>query len=102
MRARATQSPDQISSGQNVAPLIAAAHLQSAFVPVEEHEIVVCLQQWISKFGERYAVLRFQPAADRFFAEQVVDGEVFPHITQKFHHRYWSQPVLIVYDERRI
>ena len=62
MRRRAAQSPDEINAGQDVAPLIAAAHLQCAFVSIVQHQKIVCLQQRITEFGKRNAFIRFQAA----------------------------------------
>src|SRR5260370_17003714 len=52
MRPRTAQPANQINSGENVSPLIAAAHLQSATMPVIENEVIVGLQQWIAELSK--------------------------------------------------
>ena len=98
----AAQSPNQIDARNDVAPLIAAAHLQSAAIGVEEYEKVVSLQEWITEFGERDSFFGLQTPADGFFADEIVYGKEFSNVAQKFHHRDRAEPIEIVDDARRI
>src|ERR1041384_223514 len=102
MGARPAQTTNQIGSRQDVSPLIAPTHLQSAVESIEENQVVVSLQQRISKFRERDSFLRFQAPADRLFAEQTIHSEVLADIAQKFHHRDWAQPIVVVDNKGRI
>src|SRR5262249_51777885 len=102
MRARAAQAPNQISSGEDISPLIATAHLQSTFVAIVQHQVVISLQQRITEFSERDPVVRFQATTDRFFAEQTIDGEMFSYVTQELHHGDWPEPICVVHNARRI
>ncbi len=53
--------PDQVDAGHNVAPLIAAAHLQAAVVVFIEFQKVVRLQQHVIEFDETEAVVGVEP-----------------------------------------
>src|SRR5262249_11837093 len=44
MRARATQTANQIDARENITPLITAAHLQRALVTIVEHQVIKSLQ----------------------------------------------------------
>src|ERR1051326_4484849 len=102
MRARPTQTANQIDARENISPLIAAAHLQRALESIMQHQIVVGLQQRIAEFSERNTFVRIQAPADGFLAQQIVDGEMFAHVAQELHHGDWAKPVSIVDDARRI
>ena len=58
----AAQLADQIDAGGDVAPLIAAAHLQRAAVAIEQLEKVVRLQQQVAELGVRNAVFALERA----------------------------------------
>ena len=102
MRFRTAQPANQIDAGNDVAPLIAATHLQSATISIEQDQIVVGLQQRIAELGEGNSVFGFQTPLDRFFPDQIIYREEFPDVAQKLHHRNRSQPIEVVDDARRI
>ena len=80
MRLRTAQSSNQIDSGDDVSPLIAAPHLQRALVSIEKNQVVVGLQQRIAEFRERNSFVRFEAPVDSLLAQQIVDGEVLSDI----------------------
>ena len=102
MRLAGTQTADQILPGHDVAPLVAAPHLQGAVVAIVEHQKVVGLQQHVAKFGEGDAVFRLDPPLHRLLGEHAVDGEVFADITQEIDVTDSAQPIVIIDDGRRI
>ena len=79
----AAQLADQIDAGGDVAPLIAAAHLQTAAVAIEQLQEVVGLQQQVAELGERDAFLALEPPVHRLLLQHVVDGEVLAGVAQE-------------------
>ena len=66
MRLLSPQLSNQVTAGDDVSPLIAAAKLQRAFEPIVKHEKVVRLQQRIAELCVGDAVLAFNPPPDRY------------------------------------
>jgi hypothetical protein len=77
--------PDQLGARGDVAPLVAAAHLELAVVGAEEVPEVVRLGKHVAEFGERDS--RLHPALHRFLLQHVADGEVLPGVTEKSRSR---------------
>jgi hypothetical protein len=96
------QLADEIDSRGDVAPLIAAAHLQSAAVPVEQLQEVVRLQHEIAELGVRNAIFAFETTAHRFFLQHVVDGEMLAGVAEKRDEIDRRQPVGVVDDARGV
>ena len=92
----------QIDSGGDVAPLVAAAHLERAVEPVEELEEVARLQQQIAELGVRDPVLALEPAVDRLLLQHVIHGEVLAGVAQEPEQIKRREPVGVVDDTRGI
>ena len=96
--ALAPDAADQLDARDDVAPLVAAARLESAAVLVVELQKVVGLQEHVAELGVRDAILPLQPRLHRVLRHHVVDGEVLADIAQEVHHRNRRQPVGVVDD----
>ncbi len=93
---------DQLGAGGDVAPLIAAAHLERAAVVQVQAQEVVGLQQHVAELGERQALLALQPRLDRVLGRHVVDGEVLADVAQELDQVELAQPVGVVEQQRRV
>ena len=80
----AAESSDEVGAGDDVAPLVTAAHLQAAAVAVEEFEEVVGLEQGVGKLGVGDALLAgLEAVLDRISRHHRVDREKFADIAEK-------------------
>ena len=102
MRFAASHAPNQIHPRSDVAPLIAAAHLQRATESIVQHEIVVRLQQRVAELGERDSVFALGAALDRLLCQHRVHGEMLPDVTHEFDRTELGEPVRVVHEPRRI
>ena len=89
-------APDQIASGQNVAPLVVAAHLQQTTMALMEHQVIVGLQQLVIEFDERKAFRALKPGAIGVGADHFVDPKMAANVAQKLDVMELEQPIGIV------
>src|SRR4029453_3900320 len=93
---------NQIDSSRDVAPLIAAAHLEATTVTIEELQEVVSLQHQIAELGEGDPILTFARAAYRLFLEHVIHGEMLPSVAQKRQQIDGPKPIGVIDDARLV
>ena len=93
---RAVHAAAEIDAGNDVAPLIGAAHLQRAAVALVEFDEIVGLQHHVIEFEERQFLLAVEPHLDRVEGEHAVDREVLADIAQEIDVVERVQPVGIV------
>jgi len=93
---------DQLCAGGDVAPLVAAAHLERAAVIQVQAQKVVGLQQHVAELGEGQALFALQPRLDRVLSRHVVDGEVLADVAQELDQVELAQPVGVVEQQRRV
>ena len=94
----AAHSPDELSAGGDVAPLVGTAHLQlAALVRVQVVE-VVALEQLVGEFGEREAVacLAVQTLLHAVLGHHVVDGDVLAYVACEGKEGEVLHPVVVV------
>ena len=87
---------DQIRAGQHVAPLIVAAHFQTAAVVLEELQEVVALHQHVVELQEGQAALQTLLVA--LGRQHAVDGEQRADIAHEIDIVQVAQPVGVVDD----
>ena len=102
MRARGAQLPNQLDARRDVAPLIAAAHLQGAAVAIEQFEEIARLQQEIAELGVGDPFLVLEAPVHRLLLQHVVHGEMLPGVPQEPEQAERGEPVGIVDDARGI
>src|SRR3989344_6565327 len=76
-------APDVIDAGDDIAPLIRAAHLHVATVNLVQMQVVVGLEQRVGKFGERKRRFFFEAVAHGVLLYHCVDGEMLADIAEK-------------------
>ena len=86
MHRRTGLLPDQPDAGDDVAPLVGAADLQRAAVPLVQLHVVVGLQQHVAELGVGDAVT-FEPAPDRVAVEHHVHREVLADVAEELDRR---------------
>ena len=94
--------PNQLAAGGDVAPLIAAAHLQPAAEAIVQHEVVVGLQQLVAELGERDAIVAAETPLHRFLRHHVVHGEVLADVAEEIEEADRAQPVDVVGHARGV
>ena len=89
---------DELCAGGDVAPLVAAAHLQFAVLGLVEVEEVVALQQLIGELGERHAVLELtvEAALDAVLRHHVIDGDALADFASEVEEGEVLHPVVVV------
>jgi hypothetical protein len=85
--------------GDQVAPLVATADLQSAAVPPMQLEVVHRLQQLVTELGVADPAA-LEPGLDRLPVQHPVDREVLADIPQELEHRHRPGPVQVADDQR--
>ena len=93
---RAFDSSDQLDSGRDVAPLIAAPELQRAAVVAEELQVIHRLQQHVGELGVGDAL--FQPVPHHVASQHPIDREVLADVAQEVEHWHRPCPVKVVDD----
>ena len=91
---------DQIRAGQHVAPLIVAAHLQTAAVVLKELQEVVALHQHVVELQEGQAALQTLLVA--LGRQHAVDGKQRADIADEIDIAQAAQPVGVVDDQRLV
>ena len=79
-----SNAPDQFLAGENISPLIAAAHLDSAVVVLEQVEKVISLHQHVAEFGVGDTLIAlFEPGAHGIALDHLVDRKMLADVAQK-------------------
>jgi hypothetical protein len=91
---------DQVGARRDVAPLVAAAHLQLAAVGLEQVPEVVRLDQHVAELGVRNALLH--PAGHRLLPQHQAEGEVLARVAEEVHQVQAAEPVGVVPEPRRV
>ena len=89
---------DQVDAGHDVAPLVVAAHLQPAALPLVQHQEVVGLQDLVVELDEGEAGLQAHLVG--LEGEHAVDREVAPDLAQEVDVVQGSQPLGVVQHQR--
>ena len=94
----AIDAANQLGTRGDVAPLVAATHLQAASLGLIEVQIVVALQQLVAELGERHAVVGIggQTFLDRVLGHHVVDGDVLADVADEVEEAVALHPVIVV------
>jgi hypothetical protein len=87
---------DQIDAGDDVAPLIGAAELQSHVMLAVQLQKIVALQQRIGEFEKCQPLLAFQPRAHGIEGQHAADREMRTDFAQKFDEAEFIQPIRVV------
>ena len=74
----------EIDSGDDVAPLVGAAHLQIAAVAARKLDIVVGLQQHVVELDEREFLFPIETKLGAVHRQHAIDGEMAADVAQKF------------------
>ena len=93
---------DQVHPGDDIAPLVAAAHLRAATGILVEPEEVIGLQRHVDEFGERDAIFTADPGFHGIFREHVVDREMLAGIAHELEQAERFQPIEIVAQLRAV
>ena len=91
---------DQIRAGEDVAPLVVAAHFDAAAVTTEQLQEIVALHQHVVEFQEGQAF--FHALLVALGGQHAVDGEVDADLAQEVDVVQVRQPVRVVDDERLV
>jgi len=102
VRLSAAKLANEIASGGDIAPLVAATELQRAPVAIEQRQEVEGLKHEIRELGIRDPVLLLDAALHRLLREHVVHGEVLARVAQELHQAQLRQPVGVVDDARGV
>ena len=90
---------DQFYTGDDVGPLVVAAHLQGAVVSLVQFVEVITLHDHVVEFQEGQTSFFFHSCFEAVCSQHSVYGEVYADITQEFNVVQVSQPVTVVYDD---
>ena len=98
---RRAHAAAKVDAGDDVAPLVGAAHLQGAAGAAAELDEVVCLQAHVVEFDEGQLLLAVQPHLDAVHRQHAVDREVATDVAQEIDVVQLRQPFGIV-DHGRV
>ena len=90
--------PDQPHAGDDVAPLVGAADLKRAAVPLVQFHVVVGLQQHVAELGVGDAVT-FETSPHRVAVEHDVHREVLADVAEELDRRQLPGPRQVVLDD---
>ena len=85
---------DEVNSGQDVPPLVVAAHLQGAAVLPVERQIVVGLEELVVELDEGQSLFQAQPIG--LGGQHAVDAEMPADIAEEFDVFQGQEPVGVV------
>ena len=98
MRIEPGRATNELDTGGDVAPLVAAAHLQPHVVTAPQLQEVICLKQHVREFRVRDASLH--PPLHGILLEHVVHREVLADVAHEIHGAQSDEPLRVV-DEHR-
>ena len=88
---------NQLGTGGDIAPLVAATHLQLAVVMLIQVQEIVTLHQLVREFGERHAVaFAVEAFLHGILGHHVVDCDVLANVANEVKERKLTHPVVIV------
>ena len=90
----AFHTADELGTGGDVAPLVAATHLELAAFGAVEGEKVVALQQLIAELGERDT--RLHALLHAVLSHHVVDGDMLTDVADEIEEEVVFHPVVVV------
>ena len=91
------QTPGEVYSSGNIAPLIRAPYLHGTAVLTIEFGKVETLQQEIGKFGERNTgTFSLKPLTHRLLMHHGVNGKMLTHVPEKIQRRQRPNPIEII------
>ena len=96
----AVHAAAQFHTVDDVAPLIAAAHLQPGALFLRQVTEVVPLQDHVVEFEEGHRLFALEAQTNRIEAQHPVDGEMRADLLQHFDVAQTAEPVLIVDHDR--
>ena len=91
---------DEIRAAQHVAPLVVAAHLQTAAVVLEQLEEVVGLHEHVGELEEGKSVFGCHACFIAVGSQHFVDGEHGADVAHELDEVQVAQPVAVVDDNR--
>src|SRR5580658_5201148 len=87
---------DQLGAGGDIAPLVAAAHLELAvFIRVQPIKII-SLHQLVGKFGETHPIFPFEALLYAIFCRHIIYGNMFPDIPDEIEEKHIAEPVVVI------
>ena len=87
-------------AGDDVAPLVAAAHLQRHAVAVVELGEIVRLQTHVVELEKGKLLLAGQSELDRIQGQHAIDGEMAPDLAQEINVVEFGEPICVVGHDR--
>jgi hypothetical protein len=97
---RHAHAPAEIDAGDDVAPLIGAAHLQVGAVAARELRVVVGLQKHVVELDERQLLLAVEAQLDRVHRQHAVHRHVAADVAQEIDVVELGQPFGVVEHQR--
>ena len=94
------ETPGEVDSSRDVAPLVRSAALQHTAVRGEEVGEVVGLEQLVRELGERDTLVALDEAPPHGFAgDHLIDREVLADIPQEGNELELPEPIMVVQQE---
>src|SRR5690606_33857286 len=93
-------APAKIYTGDDVTPLVRAAHLQVTAIPPRQLDEVVGLQDHVIELDERQLLLALEPQPHRIHGQHAVDREVAADISQEVDVIERDEPLGVVDHDR--
>ncbi len=100
MRVERRRAANQFDARRDVAPLVAAAHLQPNVVAPAKLEEIVRLQQHVRELGVRDAGVH--AALHRVLLQHVVDREMLAHVAHEVDRAQTREPLRVVDEPSRV
>ena len=97
---RRAHAAAQINAGDDIAPLVRAAHLQQAAVAAVKLHEIIGLQAHVVEFDEGELLVALKPHLHRIHGQHAVDREVAAHVAQEVDVVQRRQPLRIVGHDR--
>jgi hypothetical protein len=93
-------APRQLDAGDDVAPLVGAAHLQFAVEAAAQLEEVVGLQDQVVEFEKGQRLIAVEPQLDAVLRQHAVDREMPADIAQQRDVAQFVEPVGVIDHDR--
>src|SRR5579863_6688699 len=87
---------DQLGAGGDIAPLVAAAHLELAVFICIQPVKVVSLNQLVGKFGKTHSVLAFEALLHAIFCRHIIYGNMFADVPDEIEETHLAEPVVVI------